>query len=351
VGINVAWGGSSTTNVIGNTICSLTNNAQGGVATKTDQTIGIYVGGYNNYVSGNTIFNLSTATLNNTNSSVSGNTAALTGISEYCNSSLLHDINKNTIYNLTATNPQFAGVVNGIKSFISYQTGNSKFNGNFIYNLNLDASSVGASVYGINLVSAYNTYTYNNIISIGENVPATYYGISVNNGINGYKYEFFNTVNIKGNPVSNAYNSYAFYDDNNLTLYTHLVKNNLFTNNRSNSNSASGKHHATYYNYDLTANGYLSQDYNNYYVSGTGGVMAGAFSGTVREVNQLPIFVSPYDLNSTSINPLFANVGGTTPASFIPSSTSLIATNLPASISSFRTNAVSYTHLRAHETN
>ena len=330
---------TATSNIIGNTICNLTNNAQGGVLTKTDQLIGIFAGGRTVYVSTNTIYNLNSETLNNTNGTSISNTAAISGISAFCDLCYLNDVNKNTIYNLNAKNAQFTGVVNGIKSITPNPSGVIRFNSNFIYNLKLNSSSVGANVYGINLTSAYNTYTYNNIITIGEDIPATYYGIFVNEVLNGNKYEFFNTVNLKGTPTSGSYNSYAYYMDN-LGNYARHVKNNIFSNNRSNSNTASGKHYAAYYNYDLTGSSSLNQDNNNYYVSGTGGVMAGTFSGTLREVNQLPIFPTFYDLSSFSVNPTFSNAAGSSPADFVPSSASLSALNIN-SIPNF-TNTLSY---------
>jgi len=327
-GIYVPYSGNtSTANVTGNTVCKLTNNAQGGVVSKTDQLIGIFTGGRYNSITNNTIYDLNSATLNNTNGTTSLNTAAVTGISEYCNLCYSHDINKNIIYNLNATNALFTGSVNGIKTITPNPGGNIKINNNFIYDLKLNQSSVGASVYGINSTAAYNTYTYNNIITIGEDIPATYFGIYVSETGNGYKYEFFNTVNLKGSPSSGAYPSYAYYTDF-LGSYPRHVKNNIFTNRRSNTSTASGKHYAAYYNYDLTGPSNLLQDNNNYYVTGTGGVLAGTYSGTLREVNQLPIFTNTYDISSISVDPLFANASGSTPVDFIPSSPVLAASNI-----------------------
>ena len=100
-------------------------------------------------------------------------------------------------------------------------------------------------------------------------------------------------------------------------------KNNIFSNARSN-NGASGKHFAIYLTY--TDNTGLNIDYNDYHVSGTGGMLGYHTVGNYNNTNDISTIAdwktaTGSDANSLAINPSFASAGGTIVANYKPSAT------------------------------
>jgi hypothetical protein len=91
-------------------------------------------------------------------------------------------------------------------------------------------------------------------------------------------------------------------------------------NARSNSESASGTHYALYVTATL---GTLTCDYNDYFVSGTGGKPG--YYGS--EKTELPIVsgVTGNDVQSKNADPSFASPGGTLPANYLSSLNTLVA--------------------------
>ena len=78
-------------------------------------------------------------------------------------------------------------------------------------------------------------------------------------------------------------------------------------------------HYAAWFNYAVSTN--LTLDYNDYYVSGTGGAL-GYYN--TADVISLPL-ISGQDANSTNLNPAFASAGGTSAVDYLPSAIGLTA--------------------------
>ncbi|MBN2728656.1 MAG: T9SS type A sorting domain-containing protein [Bacteroidales bacterium] len=221
-----------------------------------------------------------------------GGTSSLSCISV---SSTNATIAENTIINVETEN---AGAIYGITG----SGADPEIYGNFIANLGSSTSSSSNYIIGINNeISSGTSNIYNNVISLGLDLDGNSYENRVFSGIK-VRYAAnvqFNTVSIKGNCTS--YNSYAYYDYYNSS--TRYVKDNIFSNERANT-SGSAKHYAVYY----YGTGGLNSDYNNYYVSGTGGVL-GYLSGDRTTLAALQSATSQ-DANSVNQNPNFYNSNG-----------------------------------------
>jgi hypothetical protein len=92
-------------------------------------------------------------------------------------------------------------------------------------------------------------------------------------------------------------------------------KFNIFYNARSNSGATSN-----HYAIATASGGTITIDYNNYYVSGSGGVI-GNFGGTDEATLADWQVATGQDDHSLNTNPGFANAGGTLPYNYIPSAT------------------------------
>lgn len=276
-----------------NTISNLTNNTTNTNTSTTGLINGIASSGGIISITGNTINNL---TIANANSSLT-HTASVTGISLTCTNGI-NTITGNTIYNLSNTYTSFSGGVTGIyfgSTGISHTVSN-----NFIHSLSATgASSTTASLYGIKINTGQTTY-FNNIITLSSNTETTIYGIyetgtsSNNNSI------YFNTIFIGGSLGSGITNkSFGLYSAE--TMNTRDFRNNIFMNARS-TTDGTNLHYALYI---VSTGGSLTVDYNDYYVSGSGGTLG--YYGADKTV--LPV-VTGQDVNSISIDPGFANAGG-----------------------------------------
>ena len=81
----------------------------------------------------------------------------------------------------------------------------------------------------------------------------------------------------------------------------------------------SNLHYAVWLNYSVATN--LTLDYNDYYVTGTGGTL-GYFNST--NLTAIPL-VAGNDVHSLTMNPLFANGGGVVSSDYLPSEPTLAA--------------------------
>lgn len=242
-------------------------------------------------------------------------------------------ISGNVIKNITWTNNSNAAF-NGIY-FQGHSTGNlpntaSNIAGNFISNVSIINSAGASEVFGINL-NQKNVNIYNNIISLGTNHRANVYGIrlsiSAYNALN-IANVYYNTVYIQGEqPSSGNENSYALNVGSN--TYTRDIRNNIFYNARTRL-GGTGKHYAAYHNYNVMAvqpadpNPAISftSDYNNYYVTGTGGVLG--YAGADKSTLALFQAATGQDANSTDATP--GITPGVTPESFKGTATLTAAT-------------------------
>jgi hypothetical protein len=291
-GINNTSGG--TLALEHNTISNLTNNTTNTNTSTTGLINGIASSGGVITITENTIYNLS---ISNANNSLS-NTASVSGIS-LTSTNGINTITGNTIYNLSNTYTSFSGCVTGIyfgSTGISHAVSN-----NFIHSLTAPGTSAAtASLFGIKINSGQTTY-YNNIITLSANTATTIYGIFETGASSNNNSIYFNTIYIGGSLSSDITNkSYALYSAE--TTNTRDFRNNIFMNARSTAAGAN-LHYALYI---VSTGGSLTVDYNNYFVSGSGGTLG--YHGADKTV--LPV-VTGQDVNSISINPVFVNAGGT----------------------------------------
>jgi hypothetical protein len=283
--------GSGTITIGSNTIASLSNGTANTTTTRTGLINGIASSAGTNTISNNTIHDLTIANANTSQvqqASVCG--IALTGVAA------LKTVTGNTIYALSNSYVSFAGSIIGL--YFSGNSGANVVSGNFIHTLSATGpSSTNASVYGIKIAGGSCTYS-NNIINLGGATSTTIYGI----------YEFgsttinlyFNTVYISGSLGSGVANlSYALYNGTNSTQRD--FRNNIFVNARSTS-GGSLRHYAAY----ITIGGSITCNYNDYFISGTGGELG--YYGANKAV--LPI-VTGQDVNSLAIDPGFTSAGST----------------------------------------
>ncbi len=300
--------GSSTNTISGNVISNVNNGTTNTTTGTTSRILGIYTISGANTISGNNVNNLQISNANNTPL----NLASVIGIGlSYTSAGKTQNINSNTIYNLYNSYSTFSGSVIGL-----YYNGSataSSVTNNFIHSLYVTgASSTGGNIYGIKINAGSTTYS-NNIISLGGNTKTTIYGIYGIAGANQTLKLYFNTVYLSGSLSSGTNKSYALYTTSS-TSDTRNFKNNILMNARS-TTSGTNLQYAAYIK-PSTSSGILWCDYNDYYVSGTGG-MLGCYNDV--DVSAVPI-VTGKDSNSVKVNPSFniAKGNGTSAADFKP---------------------------------
>ena len=302
--------GTGTITVNNNTIANLTNSTNNSTTGTTGLINGICSSSGANTITNNTIRDL---TIANANTSAT-NSGSIIGIA--LTGATLRTVTGNTVCNLTNTNSTFAGNVVGL--YFSGSTGANVVSRNFIYGLSVDGATNAATLYGIKMVSGAVTYS-NNIVSIGGTTAATIYGLYDTGTAAQTCSLYFNTVYIGGNLSSGITNkSYALYS--NASTNTRNFRNNILVNARSTFGGAS-LHYAAFLNYAVVTG--LTMDYNDYYTSGTGGVLA-YYNST--DINTLATIQSTIGQNIFSIsnNPNFAIAGGTTSVSYWPAYNRLV---------------------------
>ncbi len=308
IGIYNIGGGSLTinSNIIANLHNGSTNNSTGVVD-------GIESSGTNT-ISNNTIHDLTNANAN----IASDNTASVCGIS-LTDVGSIKTVTGNTIYNLSNTNASFTGSVIGM--YFTGSTGANTVSRNFIHNLSVNAATTAANLYGIKINAGVVTYS-NNIISLGGNSATTIYGIYDLGTASQTCNFYFNSLYIGGSlGVGITNKSYCLYS--NSSANTRNIRNNIFENARSTAGGSS-LHYAAYFNY--TVSSLLTLDFNDYYASGTGGVL-GYYNSL--DVPSLPL-ITGFDAYSMAIYPSFANAGGSSAANYIPTIYTLAGTYLSA---------------------
>jgi len=288
---------SGTGNTVGGSVtysARATNSSFHGILTSTSGT---------NSVNYNTVSGISCSNSPVTNvQSVSGlrfiGTSALT-------------VNNNTIANITNNSTAATSTTTAM----SYSGGTtlSTVSGNFIYSISAGSGSI---LYGINKTAGKVTFS-NNIITLGNNTPNVLYGIYETGAATNNTNLYFNTVYLGGSPTTTTNKSYALYSA--VTTNPRDFRNNLFINARSTTVASSNQHYAAYYNYSVTTN-LTYNDYNDYYVSGTGGTLG--YYGAVNKTT-LPI-VTGKDVNSQKVDPIFATAGGTLAKNYAPGASVIV---------------------------
>ncbi len=311
-GINNSWANGPTI-ISGHTISNMTN---ANTSTVASNTCGIRSSSSQGTktVTNNTIRDLSSAC-----GWSSPNYSPLNGISIEPSSLETQTVTGNTIYNLTNNYLSTGTSVCGI-FFAGSKTSNT-LSGNFIYNLScLTAGNAIHVLMLCNSLTDGTTTCANNILSLGGNTPANIYGLY---DYSGKAYNlYFNTVYIGGTLASGSTNSYVFYSATEASsLQLRNMINNIFMNARSNS-SATGKHFAVYLAYP--GNTSLTINYNDYFTSGTGGMLGYHRYSYVAtyDISTLDAWkvATGQDANSMNTDPVFslAKSGGTSAADFKP---------------------------------
>jgi len=310
--------GSANVVLNNNTIANLTNTGIGSDVLLSN-TIGIRAAGSRRFtVTNNTIHDLKSTSVNLNTADLS----SVIGISHIATGSGLggytQDIYGNTIYNLYNTNSGSAAVqVCGIYFQGPTAASTSSIYGNFIHSLGINAGNTSAAA--LKGIHFDNTATagggastirniYNNIVSLGTGVnnDCRIWGLYEDNIAERTNIIYFNTVYIGGTAPSTAFtNTYALYNSINTT--TRDIRNNIFTNGRSNNSGGtpSAKHYAVYIN--GTTN--LTINYNDYFVSGSGGVLGYLYADRTTFSDWQS--ATGQDGNSFNTNPVLSNPGGT----------------------------------------
>lgn len=222
-------------------------------------------------------------------------------------------VKNNAVYNIESNN---TGNIYGI----SISGTNASVEKNFVARLGSPTSSSNNIIGIYNGASGGSVDLYDNVVVLGKdrsgNSYATrpFYGIYNIYGDN----VCFNTVYIGGSCTSN--NSYAYYESSNSA--TRVIKNNIFANARTNT-SGSAKHYAAYF----TGTSGLTVDNNDYYVSGTGGVLG--YLSSDRTTLATLQSATLQDAASLNTNPSFINANGLYASDFKPT-TNLNGTTLAA---------------------
>lgn len=306
-GAAVTW--SAQNNIIGGTVA---NSLQNNSTSTTAQTIGLINSLSLATLRGNTIRNLTSA----------GGTGTSTGASvigmSFASTSVNNTVEQNTISALANTNSSAATTVAGIQYTAS--TGTNILQRNLIHSLN--AASATAIVNGINISGGTNILR-NNMIRLGQDaagnditVGAAFSGINEFLGTNTV---FNNSILITGSGVGGTANTFAFNGQQ--TTNTRSFQNNNFVNARSNG-AGTGKHYGIRVGGTTPNPTGLTSNYNNVFVSGTGGVFGlfnaldvanlaawqAATGQDAQSISSNPLYVSNTDLHLTSGSPS-RNVG------------------------------------------
>jgi len=311
-GIYTIGANNHTYNISGNTISKMTNASTSSGSLVNGITVSYvpttpattYTGGTNN-ITGNLITELSAYNSNTTNLS----SPSLSGIvvNMRSTSTRLQTVNGNTISKLSSLHASAAVSIIGIA--FSGTSVMSDISSNFIHSFFVNPANVASYYYGIRGNVGLANYN-NNILNLGTDLLTGIFGFYITTATNNYNL-YFNTVHLDGNVSSLATSSYAMFGTG--TTNIRNIKNNIFDNVRINSGTATGKHYAAFIG--APSSGSVSCDYNDYYISGTGGVL-GNYAGVDKLT--LPI-VTGQDVNSQAISPGFALAGGTDPLNYFPS--------------------------------
>lgn len=301
--------GQGTNKVYNNIINNISMNNVDVAGTTTASTFGSLLYGINrgSFAGASDIYNNTITNLRVLGTSTA-NVQTVAGIYFSGSAATGFTISGNTIQNLsnnsnctTATNGNVYGIFwNG--------TGNTSGNifSNYVSGLAPASVTSPARVFGINLEATSTTTAsacYNNVVSVGNNIPGAVYGIAQNTGMTKVLY---NTVAIGGTISSGAFESAAMVGGA-ATTTGRQYQNNIFYNGRSNDalGTATSKHLAV----KLINKTGLTINANDYYVNGTGGVLGNVNNGA--DITNLTDWqtASAGDGLSLVTNPIFVGTG------------------------------------------
>ncbi len=225
----------------------------------------------------------------------------------------------NTVYGLTTiwSSSTYAYGVTGI--YFNPNNTSAVVEKNFVHSLNLGGASTSAFMYGISIGSSTNTTgvsttVKNNMIRLGLTttggnvVDGAVNSAFIIAGIDKWSTSamniYHNSVYVGGTVVATgAANTSAFRRSVAPSSGSDDVRNNIFSNERSNAASA-GKHYGVSYN-NTTG---VTSNFNLYYTPGTGGNLGSYDGGTTAQnsiANLTTASGGSQELNSITGDPLF----------------------------------------------
>ncbi len=148
----------------------------------------------------------------------------------------------------------------------------------------------------------------NNSVILTPTTTGTIDGIDVELYTANFFNIYFNSIYIEGNLTSGSNNSYGIRKREEATTFN--LKNNVFSNYRYN-NGGSGNHYAIYFN---NTSGTLDLNYNDYYVNGSGAVLAYWSNENKTTIGDWQT-ASGQDANSLNQSPKFTSASNLKPLS------------------------------------
>jgi len=303
--------GSGNTTITSNTISNINNNYANTTAT-AGQVVGIFVNDGINTIQSNKISNLSTTSPSDGKTTTS---ASIIGISM---SSISEGqvISSNTISVLTNNNSTASRSVGvfGI-CYAGATSGTNKIEGNFIHSFDITTDEPTAELSGIRIESGTSTYS-NNIISLGVNTTAGCFihGIFENGESGNNNNIYSNSIYLAGTPSGSSSNTYCLF--NNTNNNTRNIRNNLLFNARDGGTGAS------HYAIKIEGTTNLTIDYNDYFTTGSGGILAYISSSDANDLISIQT-ATGQDNNSINTDPLFNTAGGTVSYNYYPLATTI----------------------------
>jgi hypothetical protein len=298
--------GTGTTTITGNTVANLTNAYKG--TNSGARNRGIQTTGGTNMILNNTVRNISTSTPH----ANAGSAAALVGISQTSTTGTTQTVNGNTVYDLSNTSGTAKVQLFGMY-YAGPSSGTNSVSGNFVHSLSASSSDIGAVINGIFINSGMVTCA-NNIINLGGSslgylINGIWDGTLTDNNVSFY----FNSVYIGGNVSAGVTSNTACLWNANINTTNRDYRNNIFYNART--GGTTGKHYAI----RIAGTTGLTINYNDYFVSGTNGVLG--YLATDKSTLALLQAATGQDVNSRDINPGFTLAGGTSAINYYPSAT------------------------------
>jgi GEVED domain/Fibronectin type III domain len=301
--INVA-GANTIGNITNNTIANINHANIPSSASTANLILGINVTSGNANVTGNTVRDMYTAA----NLTGTGSSAGIIGILLSSGVSTGSITSKNKVYSLSNTNATALNSVVGLSLNLPTTGTINLIEKNQVYNLAVSSSSATALVQGIQIAGGLASYQ-NNIVRLGYSADGS---ASLTNNIQiqgltetivstGTTF-YHNTIYVGGTGVgAGTAVTKAFWSQQ--TLNTRTIQNNIFVNARSNA-AGTGKHYAVQVAGTTANPAGLAINYNDYQVTGTGGVL-GLFNAVDQTTLAAWKTAVGQDVNSINADPLF----------------------------------------------
>jgi len=295
---------NGTTVISGNTIANLTN-AYAGINSGS-RCRGIQATSGQNTILNNIVRDIKASS----GQSSSGAGSSLIGISQ-TSSTPGQTLSGNEVYNLSNLNTGDVKVdLYGIY-FSGPTSGTNNIDGNFVHSISIASANYLSAMMGFRLYGGNFTLS-NNIVNIGNASTLGYRTIGIWDEI-GLSECYFNTVYIGGSvSTGETYNTAGLWNNSNNNPRNY--RNNILVNARSGGTSG---HHYAIRIAGLTS---VTINYNDYYVSGTGGVL-GQFSW--QDKTDLAAWQSATGQDASSLNtdPGFTSAGGINSSNYETSAT------------------------------